>query len=181
MIEERIKVSCLANAAQHVVDWRATHVVSLLDPSLAKSKRPCFSEAIHYTTLFYDQENDASTVHFSRVVDRVREFIDQALRTPGARLLIHCHAGASRSTAFALGAICMDSPGLPAATAMQILLSICRKPWPNRRITEELDSALDYRGTLLFELDAYRSQHPKRLAAYRILNKRRGLISPVVR
>jgi predicted protein tyrosine phosphatase len=130
----------------------------------------------------YDQENATATRHFARYVGEGLAFIrDALLDPPNRRLLIHCHAGASRSPAFALGAICLSDPELDAESAMQHLLAIVDKPWPNRRIVEEIDTHLDRQGLLIDAIDTYRTRHPRRIRAYRVLNKKRGLHSPVNR
>jgi hypothetical protein len=56
------------------------------------------------------------------------------------------------------------------------LLTITRKPWPNRRIVEALDNRLGRGGDLMQPLDSYRAQFPRRILAYRRLNRRRGLV-----
>jgi predicted protein tyrosine phosphatase len=107
--------------------------------------------------------------------------IDRALaaaRTAGARLFIHCHAGASRSTATAYLALVRQHGPAAAEAAFAELLAITNKPWPNRRIVALADAMLAARGRLLGPLDAYRATHPHRLEAYARLHCRRARRDP---
>ncbi len=90
---------------------------------------------------------------------------------------MHCHAGVSRSTAFAYGLIAHQLGAGREDEAFRALLMITRKPWPNRRIIEILDASLGREGRLLAPLDAMRARHPRRIDAWHRFNERRGLIS----
>ncbi len=94
-----------------------------------------------------------------------------------SRILVHCHAGVSRSTAFAYGLIAHQLGAGREDEAFRALLTITRKPWPNRRIIEILDASLGREGRLLAPLDAMRARHPRRIDAWHRFNERRGLIS----
>lgn len=177
-----LMVSCLPLATSTSTQWQATHALSLLDPCLPEASIPVFTGTRHLVLRQYDQENEAATQHFAAYVSEGLDFIrDAFLDRANSRLLVHCHAGASRSTAFALGAICLLAPELDAESAMKHLLAIVNKPWPNRRIVEEIDANLKKQGLLVRALDGYRARYPRRILAYRALNKKRGLHSPVKR
>ncbi|MDA0261969.1 MAG: protein tyrosine phosphatase, partial [Proteobacteria bacterium] len=94
------------------------------------------------------------------------------------RLLTHCHAGASRSTAAAYIALALrDGPGKELATFRELMV-VTRKPWPSRMITAMADDLLSRRGAMLAPLEAYRAKHPHRLAAYVRLYQRRMRAMP---
>ena len=58
-------------------------------------------------------------------------------------MLVHCHMGASRSTATALIALAvLHGPG-NEARAFADLLTITNKPWPNYNIVAMADDLLD--------------------------------------
>ncbi len=59
--------------------------------------------------------------------------------------------------------------------AMDELLRITNKPWPNRRLVVLADELMARRGAMVAALDHYRDAHPTRIDAYRRLNDRRGL------
>lgn len=82
------------------------------------------------------------------------------------RILVHCYAGASRSTATANMLLCAMNPDLGAERNFADLLKITNKPWPNRRIVEYAQTLFQQRYgrdmDMLAPLDAYRAQHPNR-------------------
>ena len=86
---------------------------------------------------------------------------EHALRP--ARLLVHCHAGISRSTASAYIALARDFGTDRAADAFRTLLRVASNPWPNRRLVALADDALGAKGRLLAPLDAYREANIDRL------------------
>jgi predicted protein tyrosine phosphatase len=176
-ISELIKVTCLPQAASVAAEWRARLVVSLLDPDLPQSAHPKVELCQHQIFLFHDQERQDATGHFAQTLRPVLELVAAHLASREPRLLIHCHAGVSRSTALAYGAISMLlGPGLENE-AFENLLEITRKPWPNRRVVECMDEILGRDGALLAPLDAMRAEHPMRINHYRRFNRRRGLVS----
>lgn len=180
-LESRLTVSCLARAATVAEQWKPTKVISLLDPGLAADKIPSFPSASHSIFLFFDQESVEATAHLRQIGRRLHSEIESVYSEQHSRLLIHCHAGASRSTAAALIAICILRPEISGRQAFQHLLKLCTKPWPNRRIIEEMSHDMHQRRELLEAVDLYREENPRRLEAYRRLNPRRGIFSPVQR
>lgn len=70
-------------------------------------------------------------------------------------LLIHCHAGISRSTAAAAVMMAQFNPGRETE-AFLALLQIRRHAWPNTRVVEMADRILGRGGALLDGLVAYR-------------------------
>lgn len=177
LISERVKVSCLRRAADAAREWRASHVLSLLDPELPDTDVPVIAEASHRVVRMRDQENAVATQHFPDLVLEVFEAMRPAAEETSSRILVHCHAGVSRSTAFAYGLIAHQLGAGREDEAFRALLTITRKPWPNRRIIEILDASLGREGRLLAPLDAMRARHPRRIDAWHRFNERRGLIS----
>jgi predicted protein tyrosine phosphatase len=70
-------------------------------------------------------------------------------------VLIHCHAGISRSTAAAAVMMAQFNPGRETE-AFLALLDMRPHAWPNTRIVEFADRLLQRRGALLDGLGAYR-------------------------
>jgi predicted protein tyrosine phosphatase len=176
-IAERIKVTCLPRAPFVAAEWRARLVVSLLDPDLPQSAHPKIKHCRHQIFLFHDQERRDTTGHFEETLRPALALITDHLEGGDPRLLIHCHAGVSRSTALAYGAISiLLGPGREHEAFLG-LLNITRKPWPNRRVVECLDDMLGRNGALLAPLDAMRAQFPMRIEHYRRFNRQRGLAS----
>jgi predicted protein tyrosine phosphatase len=172
-IQERFRVSCLPRAADVASEWRATHVVSLLDPGIAQEHVPVIRGAEHVVARLRDQENLVSTGHFPDLVESLFETMRPAVEDSQSRILVHCHAGISRSTAFAYSMIAHHAgPGMEEQ-AFSAFLSIVNKPWPNRRIVEILDRRLGRGGAMLAPLDAMRERYPRRLHALDRHNIRR--------
>ncbi len=74
----------------------------------------------------------------------------------GARhLLVHCHAGISRSTASAAVLMAQFNPGRETEAFLRIL-DLRPHAWPNTRIVEFADRLLERQGALLEGLVAYR-------------------------
>ncbi|WP_026617924.1 protein-tyrosine phosphatase family protein [Ensifer aridi] len=176
-ISERVKVSCLYRAAEAAREWRASHVLSLLDPELSDDDVPVIIDANHRVVRIRDQENAVATPHFPDLVLETFEALRPVADDRSSRILVHCHAGVSRSTAFAYCLIAHQLGAGSEEEAFAALLTITRKPWPNRRIVEILDEALGRQGRLLVPLDAMRARHPRRIDAWHRFNKQRGFIS----
>lgn len=176
-ITELVKVTCLPRAPYIAAEWRARMVISLLDPDLPQSAHPAITDCRHHIFLLHDQERQDATGHFNEALQPILELVEDHLQGGDPRLLIHCHAGVSRSTALAYGAISMLLGAGLEKEAFENLLRITRKPWPNRRVVECLDEMLGRDGALLAPLDAMRAEFPMRIEHYRRFNRRRGLVS----
>ena len=174
-VREFVRVTCLRDAAVVAGDWSATHVVSLLDPELAEEHVPRISGATHHIVRLRDQETALATGHFPETITAFFDLVLPAVEQQDSRILVHCHAGVSRSTAFAYSIIAHRFGAGREAEAFEALLSIVNKPWPNRRIIEIFDANWRRKGRLLAPLDAMRERHPKRIDAWHRFNARRGM------
>jgi predicted protein tyrosine phosphatase len=76
-------------------------------------------------------------------------------KSDAAHLLIHCHAGVSRSTAAAAMLMAQHNPGREA-DAFLALLEIRHQAWPNTRMVEIADRLMGRKGALREGLVAYR-------------------------
>lgn len=164
---------------EDVTSFRPTHIVSLIDPSIDDAKVPKFNDAEIFQRKFYDLDaphpSPLTLADVSEIVEFVGAWAQQRKRGEDARLLVHCHMGASRSTAVALIALAILRGEGAEQGAFADLLSITTKPWPNSNVVRLADEALGRQGRLLAALTSYRDAYPNRLAAYRRLNARRGL------
>lgn len=124
----RVCVSCLAEARAQADTVRATHVISLLDPDISPTCIPQFPSARHHVAKLFDQERVDATSHFVEVTQTLIGILGDTLSVPESRLLIHCHAGVSRSTALAYAAINMHSSVANEHEAFSTLLTITEKP-----------------------------------------------------
>jgi predicted protein tyrosine phosphatase len=162
--------------------FRPTHIVSLLDPALDTAKIPSFG---HITTMqrqFPDLDTPGaallSSETFGEIIDFVSGWAAARQRGEDTRLLVHCHMGASRSTATALISLAILHGQGNETRAFDDLMRITNKPWPNYNLVALADDLLDRKGVLIAELLRYRECHPRRLDAYMRLNLRRGQVLP---
>ncbi len=163
-----IKVGGLHSIGALVPEFRPTHLLGILDPSTPEPAIYDHDPDSRTTLLLRFQDIEASepegpTVeHAARIIAFADEVRSTHARTP-ARLLIHCHAGISRSTASAYIALARDLGVDRAGDAFRALLRITINPWPNRRLVWLADNALGAKGRLLAPLDAYREANIDRL------------------
>lgn len=172
-VHERFRVSCLPKAAEIAEEWGATHVVSLIDPAIVQEHVPQIRSAEHIVARLRDQETAEFTGHFPEIIESLFETIRPAIESPHSRILVHCHAGVSRSTAFCYAMIAHRAGRGMENEAFGAFLSIVNKPWPNRRIIEILDRKWERDGALLKPLDAMRERYPRRILAWDRFNRKR--------
>lgn len=172
-VHERFRVSCLPKAASIAEEWGATHVVSLIDPAIGPEHIPEIRTAEHIVARLRDQETAEFTSHFPEIIESLFETVRPAIESPHSRILVHCHAGVSRSTAFCYAMIAHRAGRGMENEAFGAFLSIVNKPWPNRRIIEILDRKWERNGALLQPLDAMRERYPRRIQAWDRFNRKR--------
>lgn len=162
--------------------FQPTHVVSLFDPSIDPAKIPSFGVVPTMQRAFYDHDTPGAQVlsreMLGEIIDFLSDWTAAHRRGDDARLLVHCHMGASRSTATALMALTILHGPNQEARAFADLLQITNKPWPNYNLVEMADDLLGREGRLMGELLRYRAAHPGRFNAYMRLNLRRGQLLP---
>jgi predicted protein tyrosine phosphatase len=127
-----------------------THVLSILDPGW--SDPPGFAAYRPHRRLdlrFHDViEPDHPDAPQPSDVEQLLAFTRQLPMEAGAHLLVHCHAGVSRSTAATAVILAQARPDRPAAEAMQAMLRLRPLAWPNLRILEFGDALLGRNGEL---------------------------------
>jgi predicted protein tyrosine phosphatase len=174
-----VDVSSLARLHQSYERCRPTHVVSVLDPTVAPARIPTFARAQAVLQLFFYDEDDLDLqqepldMPLRRILAFLLEFIGAP--QPDKRLLVHCHAGASRSPAIVYILFAMKLGEGKEAEAFAELMARTVKPWPNRKLIELADVALERSNKMLGPLEAYRAKFPRRYEAYQRLNRRRVL------
>jgi predicted protein tyrosine phosphatase len=131
-----------------------SHVLSILDPGFPEP--PAFGTYGEHRRLelrFHDviddmpgmlpprQEDVASVLAFGR--DLLAEPREQA------HLLVHCHAGISRSTASMMLILAQARPDVAARDVVSQVVQIRPRAWPNLRILELGDVLLGRKGDLV--------------------------------
>ena len=136
-----------------------THVLSILDPEWPDP--PVFAAFAPHRRLalrFHDViEPMPDRLAPSRDdVERLLEFgreLPEFGREPngpvGSHLLVHCHAGVSRSTAAAALILAQAYPERPARDALDAVAQMRPRAWPNLRILEFGDALLGRDGEII--------------------------------
>lgn len=146
----------------------ASHVLSILDPDFPVPEAfGTFGEHEKLELRFDDViENVAGKrAPDAEDVRRILAFGRDLLAEPAAsrHLLVHCHAGISRSTAAMALIIAQTLPDASSDTVLQLVHGIREKAWPNLRLVEIGDALLQRGGTLVASAHAlYKLQLERR-------------------
>src|SRR5213080_3756767 len=128
-----------------------THVLSILDPDMPDP--PAFAGFSPHRRLalrFHDIiETRPNCLAPRRAdVERLLAFGHELIEGSPAHLLIHCHAGVSRSTASAALILAQTRPDRPAREALEAVAQLRPRAWPNLRILEFGDDLLGRDGEI---------------------------------
>ncbi|GJD52046.1 hypothetical protein OPKNFCMD_4808 [Methylobacterium crusticola] len=131
-----------------------THVLSILDPAWPEPEAFGTYDTHHRTTLrFHDIIDPAAgqvlpEPHDVEAILRFgRDLVAETARSK-THLLIHCHAGISRSTAAMTMLLAQAHKDLDAEAVVARVHDLREKAWPNARMIAFADEALGRRGTL---------------------------------
>jgi predicted protein tyrosine phosphatase len=129
-----------------------THVLSILGPEWPEP--PAFAQFAPHRRLtlrFHDIiEVTPDLIAPSRDdVARLLEFGRDLHEPGGSHLLVHCHAGVSRSTAATALILAQAYPDRPARAALEAVALIRPRAWPNLRMLEFGDALLGRNGEIV--------------------------------
>jgi len=149
----RISVCGIEELAGHC-EAGVSHVLSILDPDWPVPEAfGAFGEHAKLELRFHDVIEDAAGMvppreeHVAELLAFGRNL--QAEPPPDAHLLVHCHAGISRSTASMALIIAQALPCVGADQVLREILRIRPQAWPNLRIVEMGDALLGRGGALI--------------------------------
>jgi predicted protein tyrosine phosphatase len=132
----------------------ASHVLSILDPnSPVPDAFGAFGEHIRLELRFDDIIEDVpgrlppNKTHVTRMLAFGHELVAEP--RANAHLLVHCHAGVSRSTASVAVILAQALPQAPASDIFDAVLRIRPQAWPNLRVVELGDGLLARQGELV--------------------------------
>jgi len=130
-----------------------THVLSILDPDWPEPEAfLSFDPHRRLELRFHDAivPEPGITLPAAEDVARLLAFGHEAMAAqPHAHLLIHCHAGISRSTAAAALLLTQADPTRPADETLAHIARLRPRVWPNLRLIELGDAALARRGEIV--------------------------------
>ena len=132
----------------------ASHVLSILDPdSPVPEAFGAFGEHEKLELRFHDIIDETPGLQAPQPghVEHILAFGRDLLAQPrsATHLLVHCHAGISRSTASMALILAQALPEQPADAILKLVHGIREKAWPNLRLIEIGDSMLRRNGTLI--------------------------------
>lgn len=154
----RITVCGLEELTAHC-EVGVTHVLSILDPGLPPP--PAFGRFGEHARLDLRFDDVIEEIpgkeapqpgHVAAILAFGRELADEATESrgrPQPHLLVHCHAGVSRSTASMSLILAQARPDRPPAEALAEVVRIRPQTWPNLRIVEMGDAMLGLGGGLV--------------------------------
>jgi predicted protein tyrosine phosphatase len=129
-----------------------THVLSILDPDF--DDPPAFAAfpphqrlALRFNDIIEPAPDRLAPARAD--VERLLAFGRELIDARDPHLLIHCHAGVSRSTASAALILAQAWPDRPASAALDAVAAIRPRAWPNLRILEFGDALLGRDGEIV--------------------------------
>ena len=151
LVPFQLTICCIEELTGHC-EAGVSHVLSILDPGWPEP------EALSNFAV-----NRRLKLHFHDVIEPHPEWIvperwDIELLLAFARdlgaahethLLIHCHAGVSRSTAAATLVLAQNCPDWSAEDALQAVVRLRPRAWPNLRVLELGDEILGRGGEIV--------------------------------
>ena len=129
-----------------------THVLSILDPGWPEpDSLSRFDINRRLRLRFHDViESQPGWIAPERWdVELLLAFSRDLTMANAVNLLVHCHAGVSRSTAAATLVMAQTCPDRPAAEVLQEVVRLRPRAWPNLRILELGDEILGRRGEIV--------------------------------
>jgi len=146
-----------------------THVLSILDPGWPEPEAFFTYDPHRRTTLhFHDEIEPAPGIelprreHMAQILAFGRSLQRDLAERPDAHLLVHCHAGISRSTAAMTALLAQADSSLDEDTIFERVLAVRPKAWPNSLMIGFADELLSRGGRLT---RAMGQLYGKRLAA----------------
>jgi predicted protein tyrosine phosphatase len=162
-----ITVCGLEELAGHA-NRQISHVLSILDPDQPEPEAfGAYGEHARLELKFHDIIDEAPGFQAPQPeqVAKILEFGRDLLHDPEnlRHLLVHCHAGISRSTASMTLLLAQAQPDLAARDVLAQVLHIRQKAWPNLRILELGETQLGREGEFSNAVGAiYRLQLERR-------------------
>ena len=135
-----------------------SHVLSIIDTHEPRPTALDHYSAIEHELIRFDDvvaEYPGYEACNLQHIERLLDFGERAHAKAGSHMLIHCHAGISRSQAAAAILMCQHAPGREEESFLR-LLELRKHGWPNTRMVEFADRLLERDGALMRGLLAYR-------------------------
>lgn len=143
----KLRISGLSEANEMKKQGIPDKIVSLVDPAAARNLAP---DDNHLVIPMHDIDQKMTGWIWPNE-DHVREVLEFSRGfNKDDKVLVHCHAGVSRSTAMAIGILIQH--GMTLKDAVEYVFEIRDCAWPNALIIEILDKELNLNGELSKEV-----------------------------
>ncbi|HTT78538.1 MAG TPA: protein-tyrosine-phosphatase [Stellaceae bacterium] len=130
-------------------DGKITHLLSISDPDWIEAAAvAAFAPERRLALRFHDIIEPAPDRLAPGREDVARLLAFGRELAAGDHLLVHCHAGISRSTAAAALILAQADPARPACEVLQLVTELRPRAWPNLRILEFGDDLLGRGGEI---------------------------------
>jgi predicted protein tyrosine phosphatase len=146
----RISICGIPELGEHSAAG-VTHVVSILGPNSPDPlELAAFAPHRRLILRFHDviEPQPEQIAPTREDVERLLVFGREVGETPEAHLLVHCHAGVSRSTAAAALILMQANPEWSARAALDAVAALRPRAWPNLLILEIGDALLGRNGEI---------------------------------
>jgi predicted protein tyrosine phosphatase len=162
LVPYQLTICGIGELGLHCED-HVTHVLSILDPGWPDLDAFGSFDPHQRLELRFHDVIDAGpgwVVPEREDVERLLAFGREASQARETHLLVHCHAGMSRSTAAATLIVAQTRPDRPAEEALVAVVRQRPHAWPNLRILELGDALLGRRGEIV---DAVRAHYRRQI------------------
>ena len=151
-----IKVDSIARAKRLIAEDWPTHIISIVNEAGGDFGASTIDRQHddHYIFSFHDVENDEVTDYVVPTRQDIQDIMEAAQMVPSdGRLLIHCTAGKSRSTAVGIGILIQN--GMDPQAAFDWMKMHRPAMFPNRLMIEYVDDYLGLEGKLITIVKTY--------------------------
>lgn len=162
LVDFRVTICGIDELACHCAG-DVTHILSILDPGWPEPEPLSGFDVNRRLKLRFHDVIDAHPDWIAPErwdVELLLAFGRDLGAAPETHLLVHCHAGVSRSTAAAILVLAQACPDRPADEILQEVVQLRPRAWPNLRILELGDEILGRRGEIV---DAARGHYRRAL------------------
>jgi predicted protein tyrosine phosphatase len=146
-----------------------THVLSILDPGRPEPESFWTYDPHHRTTLHFHDEIEPGPglvlpqrEHVRAILSFGRRSLSPDSQREEAHLLVHCHAGVSRSSAAMAMLLAQSDPSLDEDALFARIGALRPQAWPNSRMISFADELLEREGRLLRALCRFHAQQLRR-------------------
>lgn len=151
-----LKVDSISKAKRFIAEDWPTHIISIVNEAGGDFAATVIDRQHddHYIFSFHDVENEEVTDYIVPTKKDVVDILEAAKMVPSdGRLLVHCTAGKSRSTAAAIGILIQD--GMKPQEAFDWMKAHRPAMFPNRLMIEYVDEILGLKGELIEIVGTY--------------------------